>query len=595
MNKGRTMCLLLREIKKNPQITQRDLAKAMNVSIGVVNKTIKDAKDFLVKNECGYKLTSQGTEYLEKFAVKNAIILAAGFGSRMAPLTYQMPKGLVRVKGTPMIERIIEQLHDAGIREIIVVTGYLCRNFDYLASKYGVKLVFNLDYKNYNNLYSISCVAEYLSSSYIICQDNWIENNIFNKFEPVSWYACNYFAGPTNEWCVEEGSFGRIKEIKIGGEDCFGLLGPAYLTQEVSNKYKKYLQQYLSQPLSKNFFWEDVLVRHLDDIQIYVNDQTGNILEFDNVQELGEFDSSYKEIKPRNREDIDKIMNNIDGLIHAFGCDKVAMLLSEDGCFEKLKDSMTNVSYIITWQGKPKVLRFAGKGTDKFINREREKFYTSEAVRLGCCPHTEFYNDCKIKITDYIDNARTFTFEKDDLGKVLDLLKKFYSCKHGLERSIKSEIEAYEVLYKKDKLPEGYDFVRKSVLNYLYNEDGTKKYELGIAHCDIAPVNILVDGDKYYIIDFEYAGLLSKYWDFGDLVTEIETYQNVKREDVIAKIVEHDSSVSASEILTWSYIADFIWTCWALAKAGCGEEYSAYSLCRFQKALEYFKSMDSKF
>jgi len=85
----------------------------------------------------------------KSYKVDNAIFLAAGFGSRFVPITYELPKGLVSVKGEPMIERQIRQLLEKGINEIIIVVGYLKEKFDYLIDKYKVKLVYNPDYSIY--------------------------------------------------------------------------------------------------------------------------------------------------------------------------------------------------------------------------------------------------------------------------------------------------------------------------------------------------------------------------------------------------------------------------------------------------------------
>lgn len=58
------------------------------------------------------------------YKVDNAIIMAAGLSSRFVPLSYEMPKALVNVKGEKLIERQIKQLQEAGIQEIIIITGY---------------------------------------------------------------------------------------------------------------------------------------------------------------------------------------------------------------------------------------------------------------------------------------------------------------------------------------------------------------------------------------------------------------------------------------------------------------------------------------
>ena len=65
--------------------------------------------------------------------VERAIIMAAGLGNRMYPVTLTTPKPLVRVNGIRMIDTVIQGLHQNGIREIYVVVGYLKEKFTYLA------------------------------------------------------------------------------------------------------------------------------------------------------------------------------------------------------------------------------------------------------------------------------------------------------------------------------------------------------------------------------------------------------------------------------------------------------------------------------
>ena len=103
----------------------------------------------------GGKITEDGLQALKPYKVDNAIIMATGFSARCMPLSKVMPKGLFLVKGESLMEREIRQLIDAGIREIIVVTGYLHEKFDFLADKYGVKLIYNEDYDKYNNMSSL--------------------------------------------------------------------------------------------------------------------------------------------------------------------------------------------------------------------------------------------------------------------------------------------------------------------------------------------------------------------------------------------------------------------------------------------------------
>lgn len=108
----------------------------------------------------------------------NAIILAAGMGTRLRPLTDNRPKALVKVNDQAIIERQIEYLKEIAIEEIIVVTGYLHEKFDYLTDKYGVKLVYNDKYDVYNNGYSMYIVREYLKNTFVLEGDVFLNTKL---------------------------------------------------------------------------------------------------------------------------------------------------------------------------------------------------------------------------------------------------------------------------------------------------------------------------------------------------------------------------------------------------------------------------------
>ena len=109
----------------------------------------------------------------------NAIILAAGLGSRLKEITKSKHKALIEIKGIPNIERTILYLKEAGIDEIYIVTGYLSSQFEYLTYKYGCKLIKNNKYREYNNIYSFYLASKYLSDSYVIDSDVVLFKNIF--------------------------------------------------------------------------------------------------------------------------------------------------------------------------------------------------------------------------------------------------------------------------------------------------------------------------------------------------------------------------------------------------------------------------------
>ena len=122
--------------------------------------------DGLIDRQSGV-LTRIGLQALEPYKVDNAVILAAGSATRFIPLSLEQPKGLYEVKGERLIDRQIEQLHEAGIHDIIVVLGYKKEQFQYLEEKYNVKLIFNPKYNVRNNVESLYCAKEELKNTYI--------------------------------------------------------------------------------------------------------------------------------------------------------------------------------------------------------------------------------------------------------------------------------------------------------------------------------------------------------------------------------------------------------------------------------------------
>ena len=140
--------LICRYLKENPHSSQRDLAQKMELSLGTVNTLIKECMNLHYiapgKSIAGtYELTCEGETFLNQFKVDGALILAAGFGSRFVPLTFETPKGLLEVFGERMIERQIRQLREAGVENITIAVGYLKEKFEYLIDKYNVTLLYN--------------------------------------------------------------------------------------------------------------------------------------------------------------------------------------------------------------------------------------------------------------------------------------------------------------------------------------------------------------------------------------------------------------------------------------------------------------------
>lgn len=228
--------------------------------------------------------------------VDNAVILAAGTSSRFAPLSVEVHKGLIEVRGEILLERQINQLKEAGISEIIVVTGYKAEQFEYLKEKYGVKLIHNPYYLTHNNNSSVYVAKNYLRNSYICSSDNYFLINPFESEIDSSYYSAVYAEGETNEWCIEENKYdGRIEKVTVGGRDSWVMLGPVFWSEEFSRSYLSILEDEYDMPGTADKLWETIYIEHIDELDMKIKKYPSNfIFEFDTLDELREFDESYK-------------------------------------------------------------------------------------------------------------------------------------------------------------------------------------------------------------------------------------------------------------------------------------------------------------
>ncbi|MCH1982151.1 NTP transferase domain-containing protein [Ruminococcus sp. OA3] len=232
--------------------------------------------------------------HTSKFNIDNAVILAAGFASRFAPLSRTTPKALLTVRGEVLIERQIRQLQEAGIRDIYIVTGYLKKQFEYLPGKWNVTLIENKEYQERNNHSSVWAARRVLANTFICSSDNYFPDNPFSRDSTLPYYSALYAQGPTDEYCLTTDSSGRITDVQIGGRDSWYMLGHVLFNTEFSNQFLQILEAEYDLPATKNLMWENIYMKHLAELTLYMKEYPDNaILEFDTLDELCLFDPSY--------------------------------------------------------------------------------------------------------------------------------------------------------------------------------------------------------------------------------------------------------------------------------------------------------------
>ena len=279
--------------------TQRFLSDTLKISVGTVNKTLDDLKEMgalQVSVNLEISITEEGLKLLEPYRVRKAIVFAAGFGSRMAPVTLNTPKPLVEVNGVRIIDTLLDALVEKGIKNITIVRGYKKEKFDELLEKYPfLTFVDNPDFNVTNNISSAVAIADIIDRCYICEADLLISNkDIIRKYE----YETNYLGAKvieTDDWCFKKIN-GYIGEFGLGGEDCYQMYGISFWNEQDSIKLKHDLKKLYASKGGKEHFWDNApLITYKKNYKIRIRPcHKEDIVEIDNFSELVALDESYK-------------------------------------------------------------------------------------------------------------------------------------------------------------------------------------------------------------------------------------------------------------------------------------------------------------
>ena len=246
----------------------------------------------------GSKITDSGYEALAPYKVDNAIIMAAGRSRRCMPLSNYLPKGLFEIKGDTMVERQIKQMHDAGIKEIVIVVGYLKEKYYEMAKKYPELIVIdNEEWQEKNNISSLYAAKDYIKNSYICCSDNWFAHNVYRDYVYDSYYAAKYSDEFINEDCVKAfDKNGYMREVKRGGEKSWYIIGESFWRKDFSDTFKDLMVKEYYDPEMKYMLWDHFYAKHIDVLNMKIRKTTdAECKEFDTTEEIIEFNPSFKE------------------------------------------------------------------------------------------------------------------------------------------------------------------------------------------------------------------------------------------------------------------------------------------------------------
>lgn len=573
--------------KQDCKFTQRVLASETGYSLGKINEAIKELTEAgLLNNDM--QISSAGYEAMESYKVKNAVIMAAGMSSRFVPLSYEKPKALLKVKGEVLIEREIKQLQEAGITDITVVVGYLKEQLFYLGDKYNVNIVINDDYYRYNNTSTLIRVADRLDNTYICSSDNYFTENPFEPYVYRAYYAAVYEAAKTNEYCISFNNKGRITKVNIGGQSSWYMLGHVYFDRDFSRKFVRILKNEYDDPLTKQQLWEDLYIRHIKELDLYIRKYDADkIKEFDSLEELREFDDKY--LKNANS----KIFTNICTALNV-GEENITNVIP-------IKKGLTNFSFRFTVNGREYVYRHPGVGTSNFINRTSEKYSLEIAKKLGlddtfiCMDEKEGW-----KISYYIDDAETLDYhDREQVKEAIRMVRKLHTCnlKTDFTFDIWEEIRKFEERLEErgnnqfEDMHELHD-IMKNLRCFIIREDNEKC----LCHCDTYDPNFLVDASgKMYLIDWEYSGMAYRGGDIGTFIA-CSDYTREEADGIINMYLEHEADTKEKRYYyTYIAAAAYYWFLWAIYQNSVGNDVGEYLYIWYKYTKTYSREAKKYF
>lgn len=569
---------ILNALLLEPFINQRILAEVSGHSLGVVNRSLKELIKTGYLNDAIRPTMKAITELKEK-TPQRAIILAAGFGMRMVPINMEMPKGLLEVNGEPLIERIIKQLHEVGIKEIYIVVGFMKEKYEYLIDEYGVELIVNSEYAAKNNLHSLKLVKEYLENSYIIPCDIWCDRNPFHRHELYSWYMVSDLVDNESNVRVN-----RKMELVTVPETSGGnaMIGICYLVKEDADIVEKRVDELCRNQRFDGSFWEEALY-HKDRMIVSARVvHSTDVVEINTYEQLRELDGDSNQLKTDAIQVI---------------CKALQARSEEVTDITVLKKGMTNRSFLFSCKGKKYIMRIPGEGTDRLINRREEADVYHAIDGKNICDDIAYINpENGYKITEYLDGARVCDpLNYEDVKKCMKCLRAFHEQKLHVnhEFDIFGQIEFYESLWAETpSVYKDYEKTKANVLSLKPYIDAHITDEV-LTHIDAVPDNFLFvekEGkEEIRLIDWEYAGMQDPHVDIAMFC--IYSLYDRKEADRLIDIYFEGKCSREVRIKIYCYIATcgLLWSNWCEYKRNLGVEFGEYSLRQYRYAKDYYQ------
>ena len=283
--------------------------------------------------------------------------------------------------------------------------------------------------------------------------------------------------------------------------------------------------------------------------------------------------------------------------------EKISSLLSQEEEVLSVEQlgGMTNQNYLVKTTNKQYIVKFFGKGTEKLINRQDEKYNLELLKDLDLDVKNYLFDiEAGIKVNEYIESAITLdsTSIKTKFDKIAPILQTIHASGKELRGEFApfEEIKKYESLIE-EKIPyANYEAVRKEVFSLE-----KRLADLGVdrksCHIDLVPENFIESPQgRLYLIDWEYSSMNDPMWDLAALFLESE-FTRQEEEAFLSHYESEQTPVSREKIAIYKILQDAIWSLWTVYKEEQGADFGDYGVSRYQRAvkgLSYYGGSDEK-
>lgn len=272
--------------------------------------------------------------------------------------------------------------------------------------------------------------------------------------------------------------------------------------------------------------------------------------------------------------------------------EKISSLLSDEEEVLSVEQlgGMTNQNYLVKTTNKHYIVKFFGKGTEKLINRQDEKYNLELLKDLDLDVKNYLFDiEAGIKVNEYIESA--ITLDSTSIKTKFDKIAPILQTIHASGKELRGEFAPFEEIRKYESLIEGpipyenYEAVRKDVFSLE-----KRLADLGVdrksCHIDLVPENFIESlQGRLYLIDWEYSSMNDPMWDLAALFLESE-FTKQEEDDFLSYYESDKTPVSREKIRIYKILQDTIWSLWTVYKEEQGADFGDYGINRYQRAVE---------